>query len=478
MISRAALLVLALESVLRSASAQQAKEPPPPPAEPFVHCVCDLSQEFTFWMDGRFFRQYLEGHGKDARNWGSLAELDLSNANLLVLAAGDERLPYSVASLAHVDDFLEQGGAVLALAGNLEAPITALLLRHGAGLAKEPVAEPLIATPALKALVGDTAVEFTWRGGNALALSTDWTPLVTDAAGRPLFAQRTVGKGRLVAATRNLLGSSPDASDPIHKAWITPVLLDAVRGKPIDRNGKHDSTWAEDTVTVGPLLVEHHDGTAPFAKIIADEYEVVRPHLVAITGVEPAPGMIKRLLILPTGGGGFSSGERIAIGAWWGDYPKNRYPMVELIGHEAGHSWVLPHPEPLWNEPIATWLGIQVGRRMGMKEADETLKRQIAMGRRLDPKFDRVDPLAPDAPRDLVWGKSYFVFEELERLHGPGAMAKYFRTKRELLKADRPRYTFDDAVAVWSRAVGEDLFPWFQGFAFSVRKERTGLAGN
>ena len=48
--------------------------------------------------------------------------------------------------------------------------------------------------------------------------------------------------------------------------------------------------------------------------------------------------------------------------------------MIELIAHEAGHSWVLPHAEPLWNEPIATYLGIQVGKRLGMPEADDTLK--------------------------------------------------------------------------------------------------------
>ena len=74
---------------------------------------------------------------------------------------------------------------------------------------------------------------------------------------------------------------------------------------------------------------------------------------------------------------------------------------------------MLPHPEPLWNEPIATWLGIEVGRRLDMPEAQRTLDRQIAAARRLDPELDTLDPLAEDAARDLVWGKSYFVFEEL-----------------------------------------------------------------
>ena len=178
--------------------------------------------------------------------------------------------------------------------------------------------------------------------------------------------------------------------------------------------------------------------------------------------------MIKSLLILPTGGGGFSSGARIAIGAWWGNYPEKRYPMVELISHEAGHSWVLPHAEPLWNEPIATYLGIQVGKRMGMPEAQKTLDRALAKARKLDPDFTQIDPLSPDAPRNLIWGKSYYVFEELERLHGPGALAKYFRMKRTLVPDDHKKYTMNDCVAVWSKAVDNDLFPWFQSLGFSV----------
>lgn len=33
----------------------------------------------------------------------------------------------------------------------------------------------------------------------------------------------------------------------------------------------------------------------------------------------------------------------------------------------------------------------------------------------------------------------------------------------------------DDAVAVWSAAVGEDLFPWFRSLAFDVDAARTNL---
>ena len=448
-----------------------------PTTRSIVHSVSDISQEFSFYMDGRFYTQYLAGHGRDARNWGSLHRVDLSNTNLLVLTGGDPRIPYSEASLDHIDAFLEGGGTVLLMIDGAEPmpPGAALALRHGAEPTLRAAKAPIRVTEALTALHRTADVD-AFRSGRTIACGEDFEHLVVDAEGEALLTVRDVGEGHLIVGSRNLFGSRPDASDPIHADWVTPMLIHFATQKPVVTRRHHPATWVEHAEDLGPLVLEYHDGTAPFARAIADEYLRVRPHLVAITGVEPAPGMIKRLLVLPTGGGGFSSGERIAIGAFWGDFPKNRYPMVELIGHEAGHSWVLPHPEPLWNEPIATWLGIQVGRRMGMPEADQTLERQIRLGRRFDPDFTKVDPLAEDAPRDLVWGKSYFVFEELERLHGPGAMARYFQKKRMLLAPDRKTYTFDDLVAVWSQAVGEDLFPWFRSLAFDVDAERTDIS--
>jgi len=241
----------------------------------------------------------------------------------------------------------------------------------------------------------------------------------------------------------------------------------------VDPSRPPKGQWAELEKKVGSLTLEYHEGTKVFADSIAKEYFAIKPILVDITGVEPSKGMITRLLILPTGGGGFSSGERIAIGAWWGGYPKNRYQMLELIGHEAGHSWVLPYGEPVWNEPIASDLGIRVGQRLKMKEADETLNRDIENARKEDPDFKKIDINSPSASRDVVWGKTYWIFEQLRAKYGEDFMAKYFRTKRALLKPGRDKYSLDDCVAVWSRALGEDLFPWFQSLGINVSKENT-----
>ena len=440
---------------------------------PVVHSICDLSQSFTFYMDGRFARQYLEGHGQDARNWGTLAKLDLSNTNLLVLTGGEVRIPYAPASIDRVLLYVASGGALLVMAdaepdGTL-VPASSLLAHFEIFLDRKAAKLPARGVGPL----ADSEVEY--RGGHVLGFTSEWEALVEDADGRALLARRQFLEGTVLVGSRNLFGSRPDASDPINAAWITPLLLEAASTKSVDPDQPHRAPWAELERQVGPLTLEFHEGTEPFADAIAEEYALVRPHLVAITGVEPSPGMIKKLLILPTGGGGFSSGARIAIGAFWGNYPEQRYPMVELIAHEAGHSWVLPHPEPLWNEPIATYLGIKTGERLEMPEARRKLDDQIARARRHDPELDQIDPQADDAPRDLIWGKSYFVFEELERLHGPGVLTQYFETKRRLVPDDHPSYTMDDCVAVWSAAVGEDLFPWFRRCAFDVARERTSL---
>ena len=438
---------------------------------PVIHSMTDISQEFSFYMDGRFHRQYIKELGRDARNWGSLHLADLDNINLLVLGGGNHRIPYRPETVAHIRSFVEGGGAVLLMADQGKDMLPAQVVVEGfdAKFSNVSAVKPARG-------VGDLGeMDITFRGGKVLELGDEWETLIVDKKNQPLMASRSFGKGRVLLGSRGLFGRKPDASDPINAEWITPMLVKATSTKKIDTRRKPRRNWVEHKRELGPLTLEYHEGTEKYVDQIAAEYNAVRPHLVEITGVEPSPGMLKRLLILPTGGGGFSSGVLIAIGAWWGNYPEQRYPMVELVAHEAGHSWVLPYAEPLWNEPIATYLGIQVGDRMGMPRAQETLQRQLAKGRRTDPDYTKIDPLGPKASRDLIWGKSYYVFEQLEEEHGPGALAKYFKTKRSVLKPGREGYSMDDCVAVWSLAVGEDLFPWFRSLAFDVDRERTDL---
>jgi len=91
------------------------------------------------------------------------------------------------------------------------------------------------------------------------------------------------------------------------------------------------------------------------------------------------------------------------------------------------------------------------------------------------PSNTRLQRAARCASRDVVWGKTYWIFEQLRAKYGEDFMAKYFRTKRALLKPGRDKYSLDDCVAVWSRALGEDLFPWFQSLGINVSKENTDI---
>jgi hypothetical protein len=390
-----------------------------------------------------------------------------------VLSSGATPIEYDPRSIEHVRAFAESGGAAVILADCLgyaaDQPfhIQRLAQAFGATFTGAQAEEPLAADPSL----GAEKIEF--YGGGTLALEGEWTVLIRDARERPVLARRPVGTGFVLAGIRGLFGHQPDAKDPINAQWVSPLLRDLVRNKPVDAARPPQGQWAELTKAIGPLTLEYTEGTEYIADAIAAEYFVVKDQLMEITGVPPSPGTLTALLMLPTGGGGFSSGDRIGIGAWWGGFPENRYPMIELIGHEAGHSWVLPYPEPVWNEPIATYLGIQVGKRLDMPQAQETLDRTVARARELDPEMTKIDLLAPDAPNAVVWGKTFWIFEQLEAKHGPGALARYFQAKRRLLQPGRAGYSLDDCVAVWSNAVGEDLFPWFQSLGVTADAART-----
>ncbi len=435
-----------------------------------IHSISDISQDFTFYMDGRFHRQYIGEGGVDARNWGTLWKLDLSNTNLLVLAGGDSRVPYADKSIDHVVNFVRSGGGLVLMAdatSSGEAELSKVSKAFGAHFSSiKETGKALGAGVYL-----DKPIEL--RRGGTLDVSSPWTVLVKDEAGRALMAKRSYGAGNVLMSVRGLFGSNPDANDSINKEWITPLLREIAKGKAVDAKRQPQGQFAELSRQIGPLTLQFTEGTKKFADAIALEYAEVRKHLIDITGVEPSPGMITKLLLLPTGGGGFSSGERIAIAAWWGDYPSKRYPMIELIGHEAGHSWVLPHPEPVWNEPIATYLGILVGKRMGMPEAQATLDDQIARGMKHDPNMDKIDIGLPNAARDAVWGKTFWIFEQLERKYGPNVIAKYFQAKRRLVPATHKGYSLDDSVAVWSAALKSDLFPWFRSLGVNVGRAKS-----
>jgi len=454
--------------------------PAAPPAAPPVHCVTDISHEFTFYFDGRFAANYLAQPGDaDARNWATLHKYDFANASLLVLQSGASPCPYLPKDIAAVRAFLKQGGGVAvlgerALFGDQEEyGLNALARSFGAEFVDLAAKPPLAAAAELK--LSDVRT----YGGKAIELQSpaSWKVLVRDARGRVVMARRRFGKGHLLVGSRALAGRQPDAKDPINAELWGPLLRDLARNKVVDPGRKPAHMMPENEIERGGLRIRSSDYLRPYADAIYKVYQRCRPAMEEILGVPPSKDMLASLILIPTGGGGFSSGRDIGLGVWWGGFPQKQYGMVELLGHEATHSWVLPFPEPMWNEGLATYVGIQLGRQLGYaQEADATLKSWIDQAQRLDPGMKKYD-LAGDAevPHVVRMAKPMWIWEQLRR-EKPDVLARYFQAKRRLADpAKVQRYTADDCVAVLGHAMGRDLFPWFDSLGVKVDRSRSAI---
>ncbi len=440
-----------------------------------IHSVTDISHEFSFYFDGRFFTQYIAPDGVDARNWGTLHKYDFTNANLLILQSGSSPCPYPVKDIKAVRDFLQSGGAVLVLGdfstfrGAKDYKLNTLAQAFGAEFVNQAAKKPLKGFGMLK----NRKIESYSPKIIKLDEKTKWQVLIQDDKGQPLMARRRTGKGQLVVASRSLCGHQPNAKDPINAKWWKPLLKQITRGKSVDPKKHPPHKRAENQIERNRLSIQYNDYMEGYADSIYAVYDRCYPVLEEIMGVPPAGGMLSKLILLPCGGGGFSSGSSIGLAAWWGGFPEKQYGMVELISHESTHSWVLPFPEPMWNEGIATYVGILAGKKLGLDEdADRTLKGWINSALKHDPNMATIDlAQGKNVPHAVRMAKPMWIFEQL-RKEKPDIIARYFQAKRRLASPDKiKKYTADDCVAVLSQAMGRDLFGWFRSLGITVNRE-------
>jgi len=441
-----------------------------------IHCVTDISHEFTFYFDGRFGKNYVAENGMNVQNWGTLHKYDLRNANLLILQSGASPCLYLPEDIKAVEKFLKEGGGVVVLgdyavfSGQDEYQLNALAGHFGAEFIDQRAKKPLKSCGALD----DEEIESYSPRIIKLRRSIGWEILVEDAEGHVVMARRAVGKGKLVVASRSLCGRKPDASDPINDKWWKPLLQEVSAGKKVDASRRPRGQMPENKTERERLPIQCSDYMKSYADAIYGVYDECFPVIQEVMGVPPSKGMLTNLILLPTGGGGFSSGSSIGLAAWWGGFPEKKYGMVELISHESTHSWVHPFAEPMWNEGIATYVGILVGRRLGLEEdANRTLEGWIRGARRHDPDMKKYDLAhGKDVPHVVGMAKPMWIFEQLSK-EKPDIVARYFQAKRRLATRDKiKQYTADDSVAVLSVAMGRDLFGWFRSLGITVDKGR------
>ncbi|MBN2377336.1 MAG: hypothetical protein JXD22_13115 [Sedimentisphaerales bacterium] len=458
---------------LRTARGAETKQPQR------IHSVTDISHEFSFYFDGRFFTQYIAPDGVDARNWGTLHKYDFTNANLLILQSGGSPCPYLVKDIKAVQDFLQSGGAVLVLGdfstfrGEKDYKLNTLAQAFGAEFINQAAKKPFSGF----GLLENRKIESYSPKIIKLDEKAKWQILIQDDKGQPLMARRSIGKGQLVVASRALCGHQPNAKDPINDNWWKPLLKQITRGKTVDPKKRPPNQMPENLIERNRLPIQYSDYMKDYADSIYAVYDRCYPVLEDIMGVPPSEGMLSKLILLPTGGGGFSSGSSIGLAAWWGDFPEKQYGMVELISHESTHSWVLPFPEPMWNEGIATYVGILAGKKLGLAEdADKTLKGWINSALKHDPNMTTFDlAQGKDVPHAVRMAKPMWIFEQL-RKEKPDFIARYFQAKRRLANPDKiKKYTAADSVAILSLVMERDLFGWFRSLGITVNRENINI---
>lgn len=450
-----------------------------PENQNIIHAVTDLAHQFSFYADGRFYTQYMPDQ-KGVTNWCSLSNLDLSNANLLILLGSDDRIGYTQEDIATIKDFLQEGGGAL-IFGATESASQNILLSHFNADFSNKAKLPLHASDKLnqKRIEG--------KGASALSLKKlkNWDILMKDADGQAVMARRKIGKGNLLVASRALAGSHPSAKDSINKKMWREILPDLASGKKVDKDKAFTGCGIEDLehqVDYGSFKLSYNDYLEPYANAMVDVYKKALPYIEKRMGVPLSPGMASHITLLATGGGGFSSGSTIGLAVWWGDFPEKEDSMVEFLTHESVHSWVLPFPE-VWNEPIATYVGNLVMLDMGYKEeASKRIQKNIDRALQHDPEMKLYDlhgnltgegkELDNTAKNNIHWGKTFWILEQL-RKENPEVIADYFQLKRKYATPDKiDQYGINNTVALLSKAMDKDLFPWFNTHGIPVDKDK------
>lgn len=449
-----------------------------------IHAVNSLSHYYDFHADWGFPKQYLNyGQHKYEKSWCCIYNSDLSNANLLFLFNCDDRLPYVEKDFQAMDKFLKQGGSIMILSDGNSEEQSRLANRYGGGFINGinlPVnsREPWQINELELKRYGHCHLTFT--------SPERWNVVAEDARGKAVLAYTKAGKGFVLLGSRALLADNPDkASDTINRALWHEVWYKMAESKKVDPNKPFQTEYIEkieNNIKRDGLDVYFNDYLEPYAYAMFDISKRCMPEIEKIMGVPLSPGMASKTILIPTGGGGYSSGEIIALAVWWGDFPDRDDSMIEFISHEATHSWVLPFAE-IWNEPIATYVGNLVMKNMGYKEeARKRIESYISRAAAVDPNFDLYDlngkswkqgiePLPKDKVNDLHWGKTYWIFEQIHKDY-PDFLALYFQAKRQLaLPGKITEYDENNTVAVMSIALNKDMFPWFRSIGFDVNRE-------
>ncbi len=490
------LILLALGCATRTGEGAETRLPSTGPARRQLHVLNDVTHVYNFFLawNSQIGRAYLPKKGQfSTANHRTIRPIDFEPFNVFWMPFGNNRdLPYLPGDAEHVEKFVRRDGGGVFLyeaynGRNMDmVHANAFLAHFGVRLTTDKITKPIKATD--HELAKGIEIKY-FRGGHVPRLDRpeDWEVLFTDAAGKPLVAVRPLGKGRLVASGINLLNKprkTPDGkrAEAANLEIIQRLLEWASANKRVPPAQKMPFKLPpEKKLALETITVWHSAYMQPYAEKIGKIYEALRPHMEAWMGVPLAVGKARLdAHLLATGGGGWSVGHTIGLGAFWGGFPEKASGMIGLIGHELNHSWVLPHSERLGNEGIAIYAGFKMGILMGHKEAQARLAKKVEQIRahKHFKDFDPLQPLTDEVRKKcggVCNGKYMVILWDLEAKYGQDIVAKYFRLKRKFVPAKGYRFTCHDSAWLYSKAAGEDVFAYLQSIGVGVEPKRVTL---
>ncbi len=327
--------------------------------------------------------------------------------------------------------------------------------------------------------------------GSALKLGPGWKTRLEGAAGKPMIAEKTVGKGRvIIISTAAMINLRDKKATAEQKKSMETLLADAAKwaaagappvggttALPRERAGG-GPIYPEMERRVGNVIVYYAknqkqelldcvDRDMPKAKAQVEAW------LPSVPSGEP--------MYVITGNGG---GGGWAVNAYFpkeaGTLSMSPASLLSVFGHELAHTMGGPRndagricaswPQGNQGESHAGWFQGKViamfseeARKQSNRRCNRVIENETKTGKSLDvAKGGRGG-----------WSKMWYVWNKLDDRYGPTWYPRW-RWVQSVRWTDAPgrKLTWDETVEDMSIACGEDLFPFFKRLGTTLNKDR------
>ena len=445
--------------------------------------LVDLSHEFTFRYD--IF-------GADAGYWSgtnqitktssfrNLSEELLEVHDCLVIQQISMNTKFTEDEVRMVRTWVAAGGG-LWLAGNRSSfrgangsaayPLDSLAQQFGISFGNQTRQGAYRVVPhELTSGVGGLVLD-EGSGSNTLqVIDAAWQPVITDGSGRPVMAVRSWGLGRVLVSAEDAILSNPYQQPTLSNVRL---LQNMVRWLSEARVGKRTKPvpvrpLPENKVTVGPFDF-YFPGTltgwpgVEFLQAEAGAVVELMENQLHKVGLQQQI----RFVLLASGGGGYSGGAEIGIGAGY-----SPATMLQVTVHELTHSFDATggqHPE--WMHGWPSLAAIRTARlpRYGgayRQEGDGEYNSRISAYLSYESVHGLNTLDITEVNRGVgtnawaIGGKLMWLIERLETQYGTELIPRLYRIKR-LYRGDAPCDT-SEMVRLFGLAAGTSVYSFFQ----------------